>query len=212
MVSAISFIFSAKAYRCLCIFCQQRLLYSGVNEKIFLSGILLHVAVPFLLILRLLCLSPPYPGTAERMDHHSYGVCFLSVEVRIKTIIWSINIMPGMSFQAGLWCASCKSDSCSYQRDQKQPDGRKSHEHLLIFNHLFSLRYIIYPSIYYHLFPSVFITLKICCRNRITVSHKVHCNGSGLNKMTKVGMSESVPRTGDWRYRQRQSRYGTRYT
>ncbi|EIH35561.1 hypothetical protein EC960497_A0088 [Escherichia coli 96.0497] len=50
--------------------------------------------------------------------------------------------MPGMSFQAGLWCASCKSDSCSYQRDQKQPDGRKSHEHLLIFNHLFSLRYI----------------------------------------------------------------------
>lgn len=88
-------------------------------------------------------------------------------------------------------------ESCSYQRDQKQPDGRKSHEHLLIFNHLFSLRYIIYPSIYYHLFPSVFITLKICCRNRITVSHKVHCNGSGLNKMTKVGMSESVPRTGD---------------
>ncbi len=69
--------FSAKAYRCLCIFCQQRLLCSGVSEKIFLSGILLHVAVPFLLILRLLCLSSPYPGTAERTGA-SYVWCLLS--------------------------------------------------------------------------------------------------------------------------------------
>ncbi|KYS85454.1 hypothetical protein AML34_13955 [Escherichia coli] len=41
--------------------------------------------------------------------------------------------MPGMSFQAGLWCASCKSYCCCYQRYQKQPGSGRSHKHLLAF-------------------------------------------------------------------------------
>ena len=107
--------FPVMAYHCSYIFCPQRWLCFWETEEIFLSGILLCVAVPFLLILRLLCLSPHLPELLKERNHHPCGVGLVGVEVRVRTVIGSVHIMSGILFHTAFRGTGREGCSHSYQ-------------------------------------------------------------------------------------------------